>query len=235
MNPKAMILAAGLGTRLRPLTDHTPKALLPFRGKTMLEHVLAHLGMHGITEVVINVHHHAGQVERFLEIHQNFGFNIHISDERQQLMDTGGGIVHARHWLEGAGPFIVHNVDIWSGVDLGALVKDHARHGALATLAVSERKTSRQLLVDAEGRLCGWRDNRTGEEIIARTTKGLRPVAFSAIHVMEPSIFSFLEEGRPFSITKAYLQLAAEHRIMTFDHTGVDWTDMAEISNFTIK
>lgn len=232
MHPKAMILAAGLGTRLRPLTDDTPKALLSFRGKTMLEHVLDHLKIHGITEVVINIHHHAGQVERFLEKHQNFGCNIHLSDERRQLMDTGGGIVKARRFLEGAGPFVVHNVDISSDIDLGALVAYHSRHNTLATLAVSDRTTSRQLLVDADGLLCGWKDNRTGEEIIARKKPGLRPVAFSAIHVMDPLIFRYLEQEQPFSITKAYLQLAAKHRIMTFDHTGDDWKDMADIGNF---
>lgn len=233
MNTKAMILAAGLGTRLRPLTDHTPKALLPFRGKTMLEHVVDHLKSHGITEVVINVHHHAGQVEKYLVKHQNFGINIHLSDERRQLMDTGGGIVKARKYLEGAGPFIVHNVDIFSDTDLTAMLAQHLEDEALATLAISDRKTSRQLLVDADRLLCGWRDNRTGEEIIARQAQELRPVAFSAIHVLDPRIFSYLDQDQPFSITRAYLQLATQHRIMTFDHSGDTWTDMADIGNFS--
>ncbi|MDF1571284.1 MAG: nucleotidyltransferase family protein [Bacteroidales bacterium] len=233
MDTRAIILAAGLGTRLRPLTDHTPKALLPFRGKTMLEHVVDYLKSHGITEVVINVHHHAGQVEKYLLEHQNFGINIHLSDERRQLMDTGGGIVKARKYLEETGPFIVHNVDIFSDTDLTAMLAQHVKDEALATLAISDRKSSRQLLVDADGLLCGWRDNRTGEEIIARHRQELRPVAFSAIHVVDPRIFRYLDRDHPFSITKAYLQLAAHHRIMTFDHSGDTWTDMADISNFS--
>src|SRR6056297_1821197 len=118
MTPRAMILAAGMGTRLRPLTDTTPKALLPFQGKTMLEHVVGHLKDHGIEDVVINLHHLADQVRNYLEKHQFFGINFHISDERKQLMDTGGGIVRARKYLEGHGPFIVHNVDIYSDTDL---------------------------------------------------------------------------------------------------------------------
>jgi MurNAc alpha-1-phosphate uridylyltransferase len=233
MNQSAMILAAGLGTRLRPLTDDTPKALLPFHGKTMLEHVVEHLKDHGITEVVINLHHCADQIEAFLRQQQYFGIKFHISDEREELMDTGGGIVKARKHFDGQGPFIVHNVDIYSDTDLTALLRHHLKSEALATLAVSDRSTSRNLLVDEEGLLCGWRDNRTGEEIIARQKPGLRPVAFSAIHVVDPEIFHYLEQGKPFSITKAYLQLATRHRIMTYDHTGDTWTDMADISNFS--
>jgi len=228
-----MILAAGMGTRLRPLTDTTPKALLPFQGKTMLEHVVGHLKDHGIEDVVINLHHLADQVRNYLEKHQFFGINFHISDERKQLMDTVGCIVRARKYLEGHGPFIVHNVDIYSDTDLSAMLQHHLENDALATLAVSDRKTSRNLLIDEEGLLCGWRNNSTGEEIIARQKPGLRPVAFSAMHVMDPEIFFHLDPGQPFSITKAYLELAKKHRIKTFDHTGDTWTDMADVSNYS--
>lgn len=235
MNIKAMILAAGMGTRLRPLTDTTPKALLKFRGRTMLEHVVDHLVANGIKEVVINIHHHADQVRNFLEAHRYFGIKFYVSDESDQLMDTGGGMVRAQKYLEGDGPFIVHNVDIFSDTDFSELQHYHAGHEALATLAVSERETSRNLLVDAAGLLCGWRNNITGEEIIARKQDGLRPVAFSGIHMVEPRIFSLFdreEREKPFSITKAYLELAAQHRIMTFDHTGDTWIDMASPLNF---
>ncbi len=227
-----MILAAGLGTRLRPLTDTTPKALLSFRGKTMLEHVVDHLVAHGITEVVINLHHHADQVIALLEANQYFGITFHISDETDQLMDTGGGVVRARKYLEGEGPFLVHNVDIYSNIDLAEIFRQHAKKDALATLAVSDRKTSRNLLIDDQGVLCGWRNNSTGEEIIARQKPGLRPVAFSGIHVMRPGIFSYLDAHKPFSITRAYLELAARHRIRTFDHSGDIWTDMADPAHF---
>lgn len=233
MNHKAMILAAGMGTRLRPLTDTTPKALLTYHGKTMLEHVIDHLVAHGTTDVVINLHHLADQVLQYLEEHHYFGINFHISDERDQLMDTGGGMMHARKHLEGDAPFIVHNVDIYSDTDLSLLVGQHAKNDALATLAVSERSTSRNLLIDDAGLLCGWRNNSTGEEIIARQKKGLRPVAFSGIHSVDPRIFRYLEQGKPFSITAAYLELAKQHRIMTFDHTGDTWKDMADMGNFS--
>lgn len=234
MSPRAMILAAGLGTRLRPLTDTTPKALLSFRGKTMLEHVVDHLAAHGITEVVINLHHHADQVMDFLKEHKYFGIDFRISDERQELMDTGGGMMHARKHLEGHGPFIVHNVDIYSDTNLSAMLKYHLENDALATLAVSDRATSRNLLIDGDGLLCGWRNNNTGEEIIARQKPGLYPVAFSGIHVADPVIFSYLQQEQPFSITKAYLELAKKLRITTFDHTGDTWIDMADTGNYTL-
>ncbi len=228
-----MILAAGVGSRLRPLTDKTPKALLKFKGKTMLEHVIDQLGNYGISEIIVNLHHHADMVEDYVVENRNFGMKIAFSSERERLMDTGGGIMKARWFLDGA-PFIVHNVDVRTDLDLAGLYQAHMKTRPLATLAVSDRETSRNLLVDEGGQLCGWRNNKTGEEIITRVKKGMKPVAFSAVHVIEPAIFELLDHEKPFSMTDAYLSLAAENEIMTYDHSGGAWTDMASPGNFNL-
>lgn len=228
-----MILAAGVGSRLRPLTDKTPKALLKFEGKTMLEHVINQLSNYGISEIIINLHHHADMVEDYVVEKKNFGLKIAFSNERDGLMDTGGGIVKARWFLDDA-PFIIHNVDVRTDLNLADLYQAHMKKRPLATLAVSDRETSRNLLIDAGGQLCGWRDNRTGEEIITRMKVGMKGVAFSAVHVMDPMIFDLLDRDKPFSMTDAYLALAAENEIMTFDHSGGVWTDMAKPGNFNL-
>jgi len=253
MVPKAMILAAGVGSRLQPLTDAIPKALLPFRGRTMLEQVLLNLKKHGIEEVVINIHHHADQIENFVRKHDYFGINIVFSDERDRLMDTGGGILKARQYLEGSGPFLVHNVDIFSDLDFTALYDSHLRSGPLATLAVRRRETSRNLLVDEDGRLAGWRDSSSGKAIMAgegpyrgkvkltgttgvavpvKREDELSPVAFSGIHIIDPKIFTFLDDDEPFSIMHAYLSLCGEHTIDTYEHSSGVWIDMAKRENF---
>jgi len=229
-----MILAAGVGSRLSPLTDELPKALLEFRGKTMLEHVIGSLRDAGIGEVIINLHHHADKIEHFVVDHKNFGLKIAFSNERDLLMDTGGGIMKASWFLDDR-PFLVHNVDILTDLDLMALYDFHLREGPLATLAVTARPTSRNLLVNGQGLLCGWRNNQTGEEIIARDDRELRPVAFSGVHVLDPEIFSLMEPHKPFSITKAYLDLAGRYEIMTMDHSGGTWTDMARPENFGLE
>ncbi len=262
MPPIAMILAAGVGSRLQPLTDKTPKALLHFRGKTMLEQVIEKLKLHGITEVVINIHHHAEQVVEFVRKHDEFGIKISFSDEQEQLMDTGGAILKARELLEGRGPFFVHNVDIFTDLDLNALYHLHMDGRALATLAVRERETSRNLLVDRSGRLCGWRDNKSGKTVMVEGWKNrygfvnghpesgmpddalaetnLKPVAFSGIHVIAPEIFEVLDSKDPFdskesfSIIEAYLHLAGDHKIMAYDHSSGHWIDMARKENFPV-
>lgn len=232
--PTAMILAAGTGTRLRPLTDRTPKALLPFRGKPMLEHVIRSFTGAGFEHLVINVHHHAGQVISYLEANDFFGISIEISDEQELLMDTGGGILKARKYLDGDAPFLVHNVDIFSNIDLMKLYSRHMEQRPLATLAVTRRETSRNLLVNDDGLLCGWKNNSTGEEVIVRRQEQLIPVAFSGIHVIDPSIFRLLDRQDPFSITKAYLELSKNKEIRTWDHSGDTWIDMASPDHFSL-
>lgn len=160
---KGMIFAAGLGTRLRPLTDHTPKALIPLGGRPMLERVIERMQLAGVTDLTVNVHHHAAQVIDWLQAHPRRGLILHISDERDELLDTGGGLFHARPFLEEGGPILVHNADILTDVDLTAIVRYHQASQALATLLVARRSTSRYLLFDSQLRLHGWVNKLTGE------------------------------------------------------------------------
>ena len=209
---KAMIFAAGLGSRLKPLTDTMPKALVPVAGCPMLEHVILKLKASGFTEIVINIHHFGEQIIDFLKTNNDFGLTIHISDERDRLLDTGGGIRKARLFFENSGePFLVHNVDILSDMNLKELYDFHMQSGSVATLLASRRTTSRYLLFDTDRRLCGWINKDTGQV----KPEGFRPdesryqeYAFSGIHVLSPAIFRLLDvpcwEGK-FSIMDFYL------------------------------
>ena len=230
--PRAMVLAAGLGTRLRPLTDLTPKAMLEFRGRPMIDYILEKLHQNGFSQVVINLHHLASQLRTYLEEHRPDGMELHFSDESGALLDTGGGIVKASELFDPSAPVLIHNVDILSNIDLGALHKEHLASGAMATLAVKERETTRNLLVDPSGRLKGWRDNRSGKQILLGEPANLKALAFSGIHILSREIFQHLPTDGAFSITTAYLELAKNHSIMTYDHSGDSWIDMAHPSNF---
>ena len=215
---KAMIFAAGLGTRLKPLTDHMPKALVPVAGRPMLEHVILKLKAAGFNEQVINIHHFGEQILDFLRANQNFGLTIHISDERDCLLDTGGGIRKAEPFFRGNEPFLVHNVDILSDTDLKALYEYHRQSGNDATLLASRRKTIRYLLFDDEKRLCGWINKdtlQTKPEGFAYNPEHHHEYAFSGIHVISPSLFHYMDErwtGK-FSIMDFYLQTCHEARI----------------------
>jgi NDP-sugar pyrophosphorylase family protein len=233
MLSRALILAAGIGSRLRPMTDHTPKALLKYQGKTMLEHVISQVAASGIDEIVINVHHHADQVIDFVRKNDDFGLNIKFSDERELLMDTGGAILKAKSFLDKQDPFLVHNIDIYSDIDLNNLYEAHLSNNSLATLAVRNRHTSRNLLVDSEHELCGWKNNQSGETIIVKDKPDLHGVAFSGIHIIDPEIFTLIHDLKPFSIIDTYLDLAKNHRISCHDHTNDIWIDMAHPDNFS--
>ncbi len=226
---KAMILAAGLGTRLKPFTDAHPKALYEVEGKTLLEHSLDHLKRAGISEVIINVHHFAGQITGFLTQHGNFGLNITISDETGELLDTGGGVKKAAWFFAGNENGIIRNVDILSDLDLVATEAFHRESGALATLAVRDRRTSRYLLFDREMLLCGWENITTGERKISRDTALLSPLAFSGIQVISPEIFSRISEQGRFSLTDMYLRLAADQKITGYRDEGKIWRDAGTI------
>ena len=194
---KAMIFAAGLGTRLKPLTDHMPKALVPVAGRPMLEHVILKLKAAGFNELVINIHHFGEQILDFLRANQNFGLTIHISDERDCLLDTGGGIRKAEPFFRGNEPFLIHNVDILSDTDLKALYEYHRQSGNDATLLASRRKTIRYLLFDDEKRLCGWINKdtlQTKPEGFAYNPEHHHEYAFSGIHVISPSLFHYMDE-----------------------------------------
>ena len=190
---KAMIFAAGLGTRLKPLTDHMPKALVPVAGKPMLEHVIGKLKAAGFNEIVINVHHFANQIIDFLKEKNNFGIQIWISDETEELLDTGGGIKKAAHFFDE--PFLVHNADILSNVDLRTLYEHHLTSGNDATLLVSPRKTVRYLLFNDGNRLCGWVNKdtlQTKPEGFVYQPEVQKEYAFGGIHIISPTLFNYM-------------------------------------------
>ncbi len=229
---KAMILAAGLGTRLRPLTNDRPKALVEVAGRTMLEITLGQLRSFGIREVIVNVHHFADLVMECLKANDNFGMDIEISRE-EELLDTGGGLQKAAHFFLKDGveePFILHNVDVLSTIDLEEMVKFHGEHEALVTLAVQQRESSRQLLFDAHGLLCGRLMD--GETHMARLSENAQPRAFAGIHVISPRLFSRMSGGdvkgeHCFPIIPVYLRLAGEgDRIVAFPADEYYWRDL---------
>lgn len=217
---KGMLLAAGLGTRLKPFTDHHPKALAPVNGKTLLARNIAYLKRYGIEKLVINVHHFADQIEQFIQQHSWPELEIIVSDERNEVLETGGGLLKARNFLEGDQAFVLMNVDILTNLDLHAMLQAHQQYKPLATLAVTTRNSSRQFLFNAEGLLCGWRNEKTGDEIRCRRDDQVLGKAFSGIHILEPSIFGLIQQTGKFSIVDTYLQLAETHAIRSFDHTG---------------
>ena len=191
---KAMVLAAGLGTRLRPLTDDRPKALVQVAGRTLLEIVLERLRSFDVREVIVNVHHHAGMIQDYLKANDNFGMRIEVSRE-EDLLDTGGGLKKAAHFFLENGrdsrePFLLHNVDVISTIDLARMVRFHVEQDALATLAVQERETARYLLFDEQGQLCGRRAGRDGEKELVRPSSGVQALAFSGVHVISPRLFA---------------------------------------------
>ncbi len=227
-----MIFAAGLGTRLKPLTDTTPKALLPTGGKPMLEHVIQKLKDAGFHQIVINIHHHGQQILDFLEANNNFGIRINISDERDYLLDTGGGIKKAARFLQGNEPFLIHNVDILSNVDLRHLYNKHLETNPLATLLVSKRNTSRYLLFNKENKLCGWRNHDTGEVKSYYPDfdpKQYNEYAFSGVHVVSPQIFEWMEEWTgKFSIINFYLSICAKTNIHAYEMENLRLLDIGK-------
>lgn len=234
---KAMVLAAGLGTRLRPLTNDRPKALVEVGGHTLLEITLRRLASFGIREVIVNVHHFADLVVEYLRKNGNFNMKLQISREDDVLLDTGGGLKKASpFFLDGSQsgePFILHNVDVISSIDLGRMVAFHSEHGSLATLAVQNRKTSRRLLFAEDGDLCGRQTGENAPELVrpAQHTEGL---AFSGIHVISPQLLKMLEEQNVFSIITTYLRLAAGGRkIAAFRADEYYWRDLGKPENLS--
>jgi N-acetyl-alpha-D-muramate 1-phosphate uridylyltransferase len=225
---KAMILAAGLGTRLKPFTDFHPKALFEVNGKTLLEHAVDHLKTAGITEVIINVHHFASQVTGYLEQKNNFGIRISLSDETGGLLETGGGLKKAAWFFTGCDCAIIRNVDVLSDLDLKKMVSYHIKSGALATLAVRNRETSRYLLFDPGMQLCGWENRKTGESRMSRGSSSAKPLAFSGIQVVNPEIFPVITEVGKFSLTDLYLRLAKDQKITGYLEEGAVWEDVGK-------
>ena len=225
---KAMIFAAGIGSRLKPYTLHTPKALVEVGGKPLLQWIIEKIINAGISQIVINIHHFGEQIIDFLTQNKNFGIEITISDERDLLLDTGGGLKKAGWYLQGEESFLLHNVDIFSTIDLRSLINFHQEKQPLATLAVKERPGSRYLLINNQNQLCGWENIKTDEKIIARPDKKFIQTAFSGIHVVSPEIFDLIQEEGVFSITQLYLRLARQNVLLGYDHSQDYWNDLGK-------
>ena len=231
---KAIIYAAGLGTRFKPWTDQHPKALAVVNGKSLLQRNIEYLQQYGITEVVVNVHHFAQQVRDAVIDNKGWGSEILISDETDKLLETGGGLMKAKHLLEGEEPFISLNVDILTNMDLGKLIAYHQQHQSLITMGITSRNSSRVLLFDETNRLCGWKNQQTGEEKISIQKLNLIAKAYSCVVVYEPKIFSLIKQEGKFSIIDAYLDLAADHTILGYDHSGDHLVDVGKTESVAV-
>lgn len=231
---KAMILAAGRGTRLRPLTNDRPKALVEINGTTLLDLTLARLRKFGVTEAIVNVHHFADLVVDYLKRYNNFGMRIEVSREDHLLLDTGGGLKKAAWFFQEesgdrARPFFLHNVDVLSNIDLNLMLESHRQTSALATLAVQQRASSRQLLFNSSGQLCGRRAGGDKADEIVRSGTKLDPLAFSGIHVITPRLLPLIKEDGVFSIIDTYLRLAAHgEKIRAFRADEYYWRDLGK-------
>jgi NDP-sugar pyrophosphorylase family protein len=238
---KAMVFAAGLGTRLRPLTDDRPKALVELDGRTLIEITLARLRTFGIRDVVINTHHFADKLADYLAANKNFGMQINISREDQRLLDTGGGLKHAAHFFldhnsnpdsDPDAPILLHNVDVLSTIDFARLEETHRAGQALATLAVQKRETSRYLLFDDHRQLCGRRLGREATAEMVRPTRHVESLAFSGIHIISPRLLTMLTEDGVFSIINSYLRLAGKgEKIRAFRADEYSWRDVGRLED----
>jgi len=229
---KAMIFAAGLGTRLKPLTDFKPKALVEIKNISLLEIAINKLKKSGFDEIIINVHHFADMIIDFLKSKNNFGIRIEISDERDLLLDTGGGLEKASWFFDDGKSFLIYNVDILSDIDLRKMHQFHQASDSIATLAVINRITQRYLLVDDENILCGWQNIKSGEiKNVRETTSTLHQLAYSGIQIINPRIFSLMPEEKVFSIIDFYLSIAAKERITAFRHDESYWLDLGKLES----
>ncbi|MDP3916350.1 MAG: nucleotidyltransferase family protein [Bacteroidota bacterium] len=227
---KALIFAAGLGIRLKEHTSDKPKALVQLAGKPLLQHAIEKLISHQITDITINVFHFADQVITFLENHRFSGVQIHISDEREELLDTGGGLKKAETFLTGSEPILIYNVDVISNLDLNLLERHHLTSGSLATLVVRQRDTSRYLMFDQQLQLAGWKNFSNGETKISRVDKFANsiPYAFSGIQIVQPEIFRLITETGRFPIIDLYLRLAQTEAVHGFVDTSTIWMDLGK-------
>lgn len=215
---KAMILAAGLGTRLKPFTDEHPKALAVVNGKTILQRNIEYLASFNIKDVIVNVHHFADQVIDLIKENNSFGINITLSDETNEVLETGGGLLKAKDFFNDGEPFVLLNVDILSDMHLDKMIAHHTSSKALSTLAVTTRKTSRYLLFDDMDMLCGWRNIKTADQKISREATKYFEKGFSGIHVISPEIFSLMKQTGKFSIIDVYMDLCKTYTITAFEH-----------------
>lgn len=216
-----MIFAAGLGTRLRPLTDTRPKAMVELAGKPLLEHLILRMKNAGIDRIIVNVHHFAGQIEAFLREHNGFGCDIHISDERDCLLDTGGGLLHARELFRQGEPVLIHNVDILTDLDLRDLIRQHQSADNYATLVTRNARPGRGFRFDEQGVLTGWENSLTGEQkIVNAGFHRSSSYGFCGIHIVSPAFLRDMGGRGVFSIVDEYLWQAHSHKIRMFFYEG---------------
>jgi len=228
---KAIILAAGLGSRLAPLTNNKPKALVEFNGKPMLQGLIEQLKEQGFDKLLINVHHFGDLVIDFLKQHNNFGIDITISDERNLLLDTGGAVIKAARFFNGDEPILIHNVDIYSDFDFTRLIENHNKFGALVTLAVRERESSRKLLFDENYNLSGWRNINTGEfKWVNSQPENYLERAYSGIYVASPEYPKTIKQSGSFSIVHEWLKLAKTNLIKGIEYNEGFWFDLGTIN-----
>lgn len=225
---KAMIFAAGLGTRFKPWTDKHPKALALVNGKSLLQRNIEYLQQYGIKDVVVNVHHFAGQVLEAVRENNGWGSNIAFSDESGELLETGGGLMKAKGLLAGNEPFITLNADFLTNLNIFHLLDFHKERKALISFGITNRKSSRNFLFDDQNRLCGWRNSSTGEERISIEKPGLKPMAYSCVVVFEPVVFDLIPQRGKFSLVDSYLSLAAKYPIYGYDHSGDKLVDVGK-------
>jgi len=230
---KAMIFAAGLGTRLKPWTDHHPKALAVVNGKSLLQRNIEYLQIHGIRDVVVNVHHFADQIIEAVQSSNGWGSRVLISDETDAVLETGGGLKKAAHFFTGEEAVVIMNADILTDMDLGSMILQHNATQPIATLAVSNRESSRYFLFNHSKELCGWKNVKTGEEKIIRSDIPLLAKAFSGIHVISTQLFSLIKQDGKFSMVDVYLEVAKNNTILYYDHTGSTFIDVGKPENIT--
>lgn len=227
-----MLLSAGVGSRLKPLTDLCPKALVEVGGMTLLERAVRLLKRHSVEEIILNVHHFGDLIDRFLKEKADFGIKIAVSDERDLLLDTGGGLKKASWFFQNDGPFLVYNVDILTDLDLGALYRAHLQSDCLATLAVRRRPANRRLLFGEDLALLGWRNHKTGETRWCGPEDRLAgEFAFSGIQVFDPAIFEYFPEARVFSLVELYLRAGTTGRVFGYLHDDSLWMDAGKIED----
>lgn len=233
---RAIIFSAGLGTRFKPWTDSHPKALAIVNGKSLLQRNIEYLQQYNIFDVIVNIHHFPQQIIEAIEKNKGWGSNVIISDESNEVLETGGGLVKARHLLDGDKPFVSLNVDILTDLDLNKMMAFHQQYKPLVTFGITNRKSSRLLLFDDSNRLCGWKNTITGEvkgpildyPTVEGNKSSIKERAYSCVVIYEPLIFDLIKQQGKFSIMDTYLDLAAEHVILGYDHSGDKLVDVGK-------
>jgi NDP-sugar pyrophosphorylase family protein len=231
---QAIIFSAGLGTRFKPWTDKHPKALAVVNGKSLLQRNIEYLQQYGIRDVIVNIHHFPEQVRTAILQNNGWGSNVVISDESDEVLETGGGLVKAKRLLNEDEPFISLNVDILTNLDLDKLMAFHEEHKPLVTFGVTNRKSSRVLMFDEDNRLCGWKNLQTGQVRIEIDKPNLVEKAYSCVVIYDPKIFSVIRQQGKFSIMDTFLDLAAEHVILGYDHSGDKLVDVGKPESLAV-